>query len=155
MIPMTSIYSKEYTLKLLVGQMGGNDFNELGALPATGSISINVVAAAEPYVGVVTVAGNKRVFNIMERIESHFNARYTGFGGINANSRELRNIVYEKIRKSDGTILSSLEVTSFNLREQPWVLDVYKVGDMESFSFDLERMYNESGTYIRITYNYE
>ena len=108
----------------------------LAMLPVTGSVIIEVVAAAVNYVK-VTIAGNPKVFETGSTLigggSIYANGTYNSAFGISADGRTLNSITYSIYNSTTNALVSQTTVTSFNAYEYPTVLDIYKNGEQETF----------------------
>lgn len=151
-VPVNYTYEKSYPTRIVLCSRDGND---LGWLPVEGSLNITVTEVPKPYVVSVYVNNDNKVFTVDGVVDTHANATYTGFGSVSADNKVLEKIVYEKVGKQTNAVIQSVTITSFNNLEYPVQLDVYKVGDNESFFFSDQRLYNDNNTYIRVNFYYE
>ena len=151
----TSTYSRKYTSKLILCNSLGDD---IGEIPIDGEIKITISNAPKKYVGTVYVDNYTKIFRIDDDSlfnDSSFTASYMPMTGVNVTGRELKKMVYEKVNNATGAVISTAEITSFNLKESPKFLDSYRQGDKEVFGFDNTRLYNDSsGTYIKVSWYY-
>jgi len=153
-----TVYTKEYITKIILCTSDGS---EIAALPITGIVSVEVIAAIVNKVA-VTINGNSKTFSMGPDSQYFSNSiyqtgLYTGLGG-SANGKSLNSIVYNIYNSTTNALVSTLTVTSFNSYEYPLLLDNYMVNDSETFyaafGGDGGRPTPAAGQYLRVIMNY-
>ena len=155
-VSTASVATYEWTSKIALCNSVGDI---LAMLPVTGSVVIEVVAAAVNTLK-VTIAGNPKVFATGSTLigggSIYANGTYNSSFGISANGRTLNSITYTIYNSSTNAIVSQSTVTSFNAYEYPTVLDVYANGEQETFyaSYGNGRPIPGAGQYLSVLMEY-
>ena len=155
-VSTASVATYEWTSKIALCNSVGDI---LAMLPVTGSVVIEVVAAAVNTLK-VTIAGNPKVFATGSTLigggSIYANGTYNSLFGISANGRTLNSITYTIYNSSTNGIVSQSTVTSFNAYEYPTVLDIYANGEQETFyaSYGNGRPIPGAGQYLGVLMEY-
>lgn len=155
-VSTASVATYEWTSKIALCNSVGDI---LAMLPVTGSVVIEVVAAAVNTLK-VTIAGNPKVFATGSTLigggSIYANGTYNSSFGISANGRTLNSITYTIYNSTTNAIVSQTTVTSFNAYEYPTVLDIYANGEQETFyaSYGNGRPIPSAGQYLSVMMEY-
>ena len=155
-VSTASVATYEWTSKIALCNSVGDI---LAMLPVTGSVIIEVVAAAVNTLK-VTIAGNPKVFQTGSTLigggSIYANGTYNSSFGISANGRTLSSITYTIYNSTTNAIVSQTTVTSFNAYEYPTVLDIYANGEQETFyaSYGNGRPIPGAGQYLSVLMEY-
>lgn len=155
-VSTASVATYEWTSKIALCNSVGDI---LAMLPVTGSVVIEVVAAAVNSLK-VTIAGNPKVFSTGSTLigggSIYANGTYNSAFGISANWRTLNSITYTIYNSSTNAVVSQTTVTSFNAYEYPTVLDIYANGEQETFyaSYGNGRPTPGAGQYLGVLMEY-
>ena len=155
-VSTASVATYEWTSKIALCNSVGD---VLAMLPVTGSVVIEVVAAAVNTLK-VTIAGNPKVFQTGSTLigggSIYANGTYNSLFGISANGRTLNSITYTIYNSSTNAVVSQTNVTSFNAYEYPTVLDIYANGEQETFyaSYGNGRPTPGAGQYLGVLMEY-
>jgi hypothetical protein len=154
-ISLQSVYTKVYTTKLYIGTGTTNDFNSIGYIPITDTITI--VVKPKPVLSAsVYVNGNWRAFSVADgtAVSSLNQVRYVGTyqdrWGIETDGKILKRMVYTW---GDS---GSLTVTSFNSSEGPSYLRSYPPSDnKETFTSITTRVPGDYKNSFSVAFYYE
>ena len=155
-VSTASVATYEWTSKIALCNSVGDI---LAMLPVTGSVVIEIVAAAVNTLK-VTIAGNPKVFQTGSTLigggSIYANGTYNSSFGISANGRTLSSITYTIYNSTTNAIVSQSTVTSFNAYEYQTVLDVYANGEQETFyaSYGNGRPIPSAGQYLSVLMEY-
>ena len=155
-VSTASVATYEWTSKIALCNSVGDI---LAMLPVTGSVVIEIVAAAVNTLS-VTIAGRPKVFDTGSTLiggdSIYANGTYNSSFGISANYRTLNSITYIIYNSTTNAIVSQTTVTSFNAYEYPTVLDIYANGEQETFyaSYGSGRPTPGAGQYMGVYMEY-
>lgn len=155
-VSTASVATYEWTSKIALCNSVGDI---LAMLPVTGSVVIEIVAAAVNTLK-VKIAGRPKVFDTGSTLigggSIYANGTYNSSFGISANYRTLNSITYMIYNSSTNEVVSQTTVTSFNAYEYPTVLDIYANGEQETFyaSYGSGRPTPGAGQYLSVFMEY-